>query len=106
VRAVKEAREGRRFLSPPRTEIAVPAEKPKTQVFDPHVTLTRRQREILQFTAEGKTSTQSAAALKISPRTLENHRAMLMERLGLHNHADLVLHAIRHGLISLDHNGR
>jgi DNA-binding CsgD family transcriptional regulator len=66
----------------------------------------RRQREILQLTAEGKASAQTAAALKISPRTVENHRAMRMERLGLRNHTDLVLHAIRHGLISLDHNRR
>jgi DNA-binding NarL/FixJ family response regulator len=101
--AIRDAAECRRFL-PPAPRIAAPlyAEKSKT---DPHETLTRRQRQILQLTVNGKTSTQSAAALKISPRTVENHRAMLMERLGLHNHTDLVLHAIRHGLISLDNGG-
>jgi two-component system, NarL family, response regulator NreC len=105
VHAVKEASEGRRFLSPPAPEnvVRLYAERSKT---NPHETLTRRQREILQLTAEGKTSTQSAAALKISPRTVENHRAMLMERLGLSNHTDLIRHAIRHGLIPLDDMGR
>jgi DNA-binding NarL/FixJ family response regulator len=108
LRAVKEAGEGRRFLSLSATQIdgSVHAEKSKTQVFDPHETLTRRQREVLQLTVEGKTSTQSAAALRISPRTVENHRAMLMERLGLSNHTDLIRHAIRHGLIPLDDIGR
>ena len=104
VRAVNEADEGRRFLSPPATQIAGnDAEKRKT---DPHETLTRRQREVLQLTAEGKTSTESAAALRISPRTVENHRAMMMERLGLSNHTDLIRHAIRRGLIPLDDMGR
>lgn len=104
VRAVKEARAGRRFLSPPVTEIAVRlyAENSKTQPFDRHETLTRRQREVLQLAAEGKTSTEIGATLKISHRTVENHRAMLMERLGLKNQTDLVLYAVRRGLISPD----
>jgi len=58
-----------------------------------------RQRDVLQLAAEGKTNTEIAARLNISPRTVENHRATLMQRLGLHNHTELIRHAIRHALI-------
>src|SRR6266852_3596494 len=57
VHAAREAAAGRRFLSPPVTEIAINAylEQSKTAPFDPHETLTPRQREVLQLAAEGKT---------------------------------------------------
>jgi two-component system response regulator NreC len=101
VRSVKEAAVGRRFLSPPVTEIAINAyiEHSKTAQFDPHDTLTPRQREVLQLAAEGKTNAEIAAHLKISPRTVENHRSTLMQRLGLQNQTELIRHAMRHGMI-------
>ena len=101
VRAVREAAAGRRFLSPPVTEIAINAyiEQSKTGLFDPHETLTPRQREVLQMVAEGKTNAEIAARLNISQRTVENHRAALMQRLGLQNQTELIRHAIRRGLI-------
>lgn len=104
VRAVKEAAAGRRFLSPAVTEIAINAyiEQSKTRPFDPHETLTPRQREVLQLAAEGKTNAEIAARLNISQRTVENHRATLMQRLGLQNQTELIRHAIRHGLIPLE----
>ena len=104
VRAVREAAAGRRFLSPPVTEIAIDAyiEQSKTGPFDPHETLTPRQREVLQLAAEGKTNAEIAGRLNISQRTVENHRATLMQRLGLQNHTDLIRHAMRHGLIPVD----
>ena len=104
VRAVREAAVGRRFLSPPVTEIAIDAyiEQSKTGPFDPHETLTPRQREVLQLAAEGKTNAEIAARLNISQRTVENHRATLMQRLGLQNQTELIRHAMRHGLIPLD----
>ncbi len=104
VRAVKAAAAGRRFLSPPVTESAINAyiEQSKTGNFDPHETLTPRQREVLQLAAEGKTNAEIAQRLNISQRTVENHRASLNQRLGLQNQTELIRHAIRHGLISLD----
>jgi two-component system response regulator NreC len=101
VRAVKEAAAGRRFLSPLVTEAGINAyiERSTTGAFDPHETLTPRQREVLQMAAEGKTNAEIAARLKISPRTVENHRASSMEKLGLRNQIDLIRHAIRYGLI-------
>jgi DNA-binding CsgD family transcriptional regulator len=52
--------------------------------------------------AEGKTSPEIAARLHISPRTVENHRANLMRKLGLQNQSELVRHALRRGLIPLE----
>jgi DNA-binding NarL/FixJ family response regulator len=108
VRAVRAAAEGRRFLSPPVTEIAINAyiEQAKAGPFEPHDTLTAREREVLQLSAEGKTGREVAARLHISPRTVENHRANLMRKLGLRNHSELVLHALRYGLISVEEDKR
>jgi two-component system, NarL family, response regulator NreC len=104
VRAVHEAAAGRRYLSPPVTQMALDAyvDQVRAASTDPHETLTAREREVLQLAAEGKTNPQIAARLHISPRTVENHRARLMHKLGLQNQSDLVRHALRHGLISLD----
>ena len=103
VRAVREAAAGRRFLSPPVAEIAINAyiEQSKAGPFDPHETLTLRQREVLQLAAEGKKNAEIAARLNISQRTVENHRAIMMQRLGLRNQTELILYAIRRGLIPL-----
>jgi len=104
VRAVREAAAGRRYLSPPVTEIAISTyiEQRQTSAFDPHETLTARQREVLQLAAEGKANVEIAARLNISPRTVENHRAALMQRLGLRSQTELIRHAIRRGLIPID----
>jgi DNA-binding NarL/FixJ family response regulator len=104
IHAVREAAAGRRFLSPPVTEIAINAyiAQSKGGPFDPHDTLTARQREVLQLAAEGKTNAEIAARLNISQRTVENHRATMMQKLGLSNQVDLIRHAIRHGLIPTD----
>ena len=101
LRAIREAGAGRRFLSPSVSEIAIQAyiEQTKTGPFDPHETLTPRQREVLQMVAEGKTNSEIAERLHISPRTVENHRAAVMQKLGIQNQTELIRHAIRHGLI-------
>ncbi len=61
--------------------------------------LTPRQREILQLIAEGKNTKTMADLLDISVKTVETHRAGLMERLGVHDVPGLVRYAIRNGLI-------
>jgi two-component system, NarL family, response regulator NreC len=103
-RAVRDAAAGRRFLSPPVSDTAISAyiELSKTSSFDPHDTLTSRQREVLQLAAEGKTNAEMAARLNISQRTVENHRAILMQKLGLQNQTELIRHAMRHGLLPTD----
>lgn len=64
-----------------------------------HDELTPRQREILQLIAEGHTTKQIARRLHIGVKTVETHRAQLMERLDIHNIAGLVRYAIRSGII-------
>jgi len=62
--------------------------------------LTQRQREILQLIAEGQTTKAIALILKVSPKTVEYHRAQLMERLSIHDIPGLVRFALRTGLIA------
>jgi DNA-binding NarL/FixJ family response regulator len=64
--------------------------------------LTPRQREILQLIAEGYTVQNIALRLGISPKTVETHRAHLMDRLGIYDVAGLVRYAIRVGLVASD----
>jgi DNA-binding NarL/FixJ family response regulator len=68
---------------------------------DPVVSLTPRQREILQLVAEGRSAKEIASSLAISTRTVEFHKYQMMETLGLHTNADLVHFAIKHGLVEL-----
>lgn len=72
---------------------AVPAE-------DPLAALTPRQREILQLIAEGRSTKQIASDLDVSVKTVETHRAQLMERLDIHDVPGLVRFAIRSGIVS------
>jgi DNA-binding NarL/FixJ family response regulator len=62
--------------------------------------LTTRQREILQLVAEGFSAKEIADQLKVSHRTIEFHKAKVMEQLDLHTTADLVRYAIAHGLVT------
>lgn len=63
--------------------------------------LGKREREVLQLVAEGKSSTQIAAQLHIAPSTVDVHRRNIMQKLGLHNVAELTKWAVRQGLVSI-----
>lgn len=67
---------------------------------DPYGALTNREREIFQLVVEGKTNAQIAELLFISPKTVDNHRTRLMEKLGVHSTAELVRYAAKHKLLS------
>jgi DNA-binding NarL/FixJ family response regulator len=67
---------------------------------DSYDLLTSREREILQLIAEGKANKEVAAILNISPYTVETHRSHILEKLNLHNPAELILYAVRKGIIS------
>jgi len=67
---------------------------------DSYELLTEREREILQLLAEGKSNKEAAAALGLSPYTIETHRNNLMQKLNLHNTAEIVLYAVRKKIIS------
>ena len=67
---------------------------------DPYERLTDREREIFQLVVEGKTNAQIADMLFISPKTVDNHRTRMMDKLGLHGTAELVRFAAKHKLLS------
>jgi two-component system response regulator NreC len=70
-------------------------------VDDPQV-LTEREREVLQLVAEGKTNQEIASALFLSIKTVQTHRAHIMDKLGVHDRTDLVKYAIRTGMVTPD----
>ncbi len=61
--------------------------------------LTFRQREILQLVVEGRSAKEIAQTMDLSPRTVEFHKAQIMERLDLQSTAELIKYAIAHGLV-------
>ena len=66
---------------------------------DPVARLTERERDVFHLVVEGYTSGKIAERLCISPKTVENHRTRLMEKLGVHGTTELLRYAARHGLI-------
>jgi DNA-binding NarL/FixJ family response regulator len=69
-------------------------------VHDSYELLTEREKEVLQLLAEGKTNKDAAGLLHLSLQTIESHRANLMQKLGLHSTADIILYAVRKRIIS------
>jgi DNA-binding NarL/FixJ family response regulator len=67
---------------------------------DRYETLSEREREIFQLLAEGRSNKETAELLGISPATVESHRGHILQKLDVHNTAELVLYAIRKGIIS------
>jgi len=71
-----------------------------SQVIDPYESLTDRERDVFQLIVEGMTNAQVGAVLAISPKTVDNHRTRLMEKLGLHSAAELVRYAAKNHRVS------
>jgi two-component system response regulator NreC len=97
VRAIREVAEGRVYLSP--GVGAAVADAIRTGGPAPDERLTPREREVLQLVAEGKTTKEIAAILKVSVKTAEAHRTHLMQKLDIHDIAGLTRCALRLGLI-------
>lgn len=101
VRAVHEVAAGRRYLSPSLSERAIDAYMNLQQTQDSTLgiygELTSREREVLQWVVDGLTSAEIGDRLNISPRTVEKHRANMMQKLGVRNQVDLVHYALEHG---------
>jgi two-component system response regulator NreC len=103
VQAVKAAARGESFFSPSIASLLVEDYRLRLQGdVDPIETLTDREREVLQLVAEGKTNQEIADQLFISIKTVQTHRAHIMEKLDAHDRTDLVKHAIRTGMIQPD----
>jgi two-component system response regulator NreC len=109
VRAVTAVAQGKSFFSPEIARIMLDeytrhlAERSTGSgcagVTDPYGRLSEREREIFQLVAEGRANKQIAELLHLSASTVETHRAHILEKLGLHNAAELVLYAVRKGVI-------
>jgi two-component system, NarL family, response regulator NreC len=102
--AIRQAYQGKRFLSPPLTERAIEAyvERAKDQDIDPYDTLTNRERQVIHLAAQGWSNTEIAERLVLSSRTVETHRSSLMHKLNLHNQTDLVRYALMKGILPMD----
>ncbi len=71
----------------------------KHKLEDSYDLLTDRERQVLQLLAEGRSNKEVAAILNLSPYTVESHRTNLMQKLNLHNTAEIVLYAVRKNII-------
>lgn len=102
VLAVKSVMEGKTYLSPEVSKHVIDNYVESVgSKSDPLERLTPRQREILQLVAEGRTNKEIAHILRIAIKTVDTHRAQLMERLDIHDVTGLVRFAIQMGLVTI-----
>jgi two-component system, NarL family, response regulator NreC len=102
VRAVTAVLEGQSFFSPKMAQILADEytrSMQKKGLEDSYDLLSAREREVLQLLAQGKSNKDAAEILNLSTYTVETHRLHLMQKLSLHNTAELVLYAVRKKLI-------
>ena len=92
--AIKQVAAGQRVIAP-----GLLSSTPEPDADDGK--LTNREKQILQLIAEGKSNKEIAALLELSVNTVSVHRANLMEALGIHRTAELVLYAVRKGLVHI-----
>ncbi|HEY3937811.1 MAG TPA: response regulator transcription factor [Bryobacteraceae bacterium] len=102
LRAIKAVSQGKPFFSPAITKtlledyMRVLKQEGLSDTFE---LLTPREKEVLQLLAEGKSNKEAASILDVSLYTVESHRTNLMQKLGLHNTAEIVLYAVRKNLV-------
>jgi two-component system, NarL family, response regulator NreC len=103
IAAIRAVHAGKAFFSPAVSRMLVEdyvRQLQDREIEDSYELLTTREREILQLVAEGKSNKEVAAVLNLSLYTIETHRGNLMEKLGLHTVPELILYAVRKGVIS------
>jgi two-component system response regulator NreC len=101
VTAVRAAAAGRCYLAPPIERAAVEAQgwRPGQSCQDLYQSLSPRERQVLPLLATGLSTAQTAARLRIGPRTVETHRAHLLQKLRLRNTGELIRYVFQHGLM-------
>ena len=100
--AVRAVAAGKPFFSPAVAGVLVEdyvRQLKQRGLSDSYGLLTDREKEVLQLLAEGRSNKEVAALLDLGLSTVETHRANLMQKLNLHNTAEIVLYAVRKGLI-------
>ncbi len=98
--AIRAVFQGKSYLSPDIASIVIQDLKKRGNHENGINVLTKREREILQFIAEGLSSRAIAIKLNLSFRTITSHRQNIMNKLDFHHVADLIKYAIRNGMIS------
>ena len=102
LQAVEAVSKGKSFFSPAIAKVMLDdyvRQLADKGITDRYESLSEREREIFQLIAEGKANKEMAALLSISTSTVETHRARIMEKLDLHSAAEIVLYAVRRGVI-------
>jgi DNA-binding NarL/FixJ family response regulator len=102
-RAIRAAAAGKSFFSPAVGQVLLEdymRKLERTGGEDSYELLSPREREILQLVAEGKSSKEIASLLNLSVYTVETHRAKLMQKLSLRSVPEVILYAVRKGIIS------
>lgn len=102
-RAVQVVAEGKPFFSPAIANTLLEDYMRQMQqrgLHDSYDLLTEREKEILQLLAEGRSNKEVATLLNLSTNTVETHRTRIMQKLGLHSAAEIVLYAVRKRIIS------
>ena len=104
VQAIKAVAAGGRYLSPRITDVVVNdyVKRLSASADSPFEALKTREREVLQLVAEGKSTKQIALYLHVSTKTIEANRRQIMEKLNIHNVAELTKYAVREGLTTLE----
>ena len=100
--AVRAVAAGKPFFSPAVTAVLVEDYMRQLRargLTDSYLLLTDREKEVLQLLAEGRSNKEVATLLDLGLSTVETHRANLMQKLNLHNTAEIVLYAVRKGII-------
>ena len=103
IRGVADVAAGKSFFSPAVAKVMLDdyvRHLSAKGIIDRYDSLSEREREIFQLIAEGHSNKEIADLLYVSPATVETHRAHILQKLDLHNTAELVLYAVRHGVIS------
>jgi two-component system, NarL family, response regulator NreC len=103
VRAIRSVSAGKPFFSPAIAKTMLDDYVRMLQqsgVTDSYALLTDREKQVLQLLAQGKTNKDVAVLLDLSPYTVETHRTRIMQKLNLHNTAEIVLYAVRKKLVS------
>ena len=101
VSAIRAVHRGESFLYPTAAAVLIDDYRQKADV-EPYDSLTAREREVLKLIAEGYTGREIANLLFISLKTVMGHRSKIMEKLDLHNRAELIKYAVRKGLVNVD----
>jgi len=104
VEAIKTVLNGGTYLSPKITGVVIDdyVKRLSTQYQPEGPVLTEREREVLQFLSEGKSTKQTALQLHVSAKTIESNRRNIMDKLGINSVAELTKYAVREGLTPLE----